>query len=119
MHIPAASFLGSSGCMAHRPVAIGAASGTLSSLAWRILADTFDPITKVPEVFECQCPAFFPDFAFDLDLKSLVIGLLIGVALGPILELLLVLRHLWVSVIRRQLVALHHRPVAPPLYRTS
>ena len=106
--------------MFRRPLALGAAGGSLSSLALRLLTESVssvvDPSLPVPlPDLSCACPTSLDLPATGLDLRSLLIGLVVGLSLGPLLELLLVVRHWWTSLIRRQLQSLARG--LRPLYR--
>lgn len=107
--------------MFRRPLALGAAGGSLSSLGLRLLSETLlsvpepSPVTAVP-VPNCECPDLdISGLGGELDLRSCLIGVLVGISLGPILELLLLIRHWWTSLVRRQLQTLARG--LRPLYR--
>jgi len=88
--------------MNHRPFALGA--------ALRILQDSLEnnyEFPRVPEsLSDCLCPQSFADTFSGLDSKSLLVGICIGICLWPTLELLLVIRHWWCTIIRRHFLAL-------------
>lgn len=87
--------------MANRhPLALGAAGGSFASLAFRFLTDQFEFPPSFGSSLDCVCPAFDIDSWSN---KSLFLGILIGLALWPLLELLVLLRRWWSVVIRRQL----------------
>lgn len=94
--------------MNHRPFAIGAAGGSFASFALKILQNSIEnDFSRVPEsISDCLCPQNFSEPFSGLDSKSLLVGICIGLALWPILELVLVVRHWWCTIIRRQLLAL-------------
>ena len=86
-----------------RPVAIAGVSGGFASLALNILKEAVFT-GGVPEVpFSCPlCPDLLRD-AEDLDSRSFLIGLVVGFAVIPVVELLFVLRQVWVDKLRRWL----------------
>ena len=91
---------------------LGLAGGSLSSIAWRFFTDLADSNfhSLPPAPSDCVCP-----ICDTLDWKSLAGGILIGIAIGPLLEALLVVRQRWSNLVRRQL-AVVIRSVRP-LYR--
>lgn len=107
-----------------RPLAVGAAGGSFSALFLKLVADA---IASAPAhsslldcpLLDCQCPEFnFSDIRLGpLDLKSLLIGICIGVALGPALDLLFVLRAAWRHWVRAKLRDLSNR--SPELYKLA
>ena len=110
-----AAFLGQA-CMEHRPLTLGLAGGSLSSFAWRFFSDLVDSPFQpaVPSPVDCICPTV--DYLdWDIDFKSVSIGILVGIALGPLLEALLVVRQWWSNLVRRQLAAVTRS--VRPLYR--
>ena len=102
--------------MEHRPLTLGLAGGSLSSFAWRFFSDLVDSPFQpaVPSPVDCICPTV--DYLdWDIDFKSVSIGILVGIALGPLLEALLVVRQWWSNLVRRQLAAVTRS--VRPLYR--
>ncbi len=87
-----------------RPAAIAGASGGFASLALGLLREAVNQ-GNLPEPFNCPlCPEVsFLDPTQDLDLRSLVIGVLVGLALGPIIDFAFVLRQIWGLRLRRWL----------------
>ena len=102
--------------MEHRPLTLGLAGGSLSSIAWRFFTDLADSNfhSLPPAPPDCVCP-ICDTLDWEIDLKSLAGGILIGIAIGPLLEALLVVRQRWSNLVRRQL-AVVIRSVRP-LYR--
>ena len=107
--------------MFRQPLALGEAGGSLSFLGLRLFSETLlsvpDPtsVTAVPDP-GCECPVLDSSgLGGELDLRSCLIGVLVGISLGPILELLLLIRHWWTSLVRRQLQTLARG--LRPLYR--
>lgn len=108
--------------------AVGATSGSLSALLLRFLSE-FNTPTAPP-----SCPAFdlgdcpiCPDIDLaalrhlrlgDLDLLSVVVGLLIGVLLGPVLDLLQLLRNSWRVWLQSKLQKLA-KEGGEPLYKLA
>lgn len=81
-----------------RTLAVGATSGSLSAVLLRIISDSF--ASQLPPGFECPiCPEEAVDFLGSLqsrlDWPSLLLGLLLGLSLGPLLEVLYLLRQSW------------------------
>ena len=76
-----------------RPVAIAGASGGFASLVLGILREAVNQ-GNAPEPFNCPlCPDLsFLDSAQDLEVRSLLLGILIGLSLGPIVDFLFVLQ---------------------------
>ena len=99
--------------MANRhPLALGAAGGSFASLAFRFLTEQFEFPSQIGASLDCVCPAIEFD---SWNNKSLFLGILIGLALWPLLELLVLLRRWWIVVIRRQLALLSQN--SSKLYR--
>ncbi len=102
-----------------RPLAVGATSGSVSALLIRFLSEiasrSSDPI------FECPiCPDLeFWDFLKleRVDLPSLCLGLLCGLLLGPILDLVHLGRQTWRIWLQQRLRQLHREPGA--LYKLA
>ena len=95
-------------CMEVRPLTLGAAGGSFSAIAWKLLAAfASQPPLECPNC-DCDCPAFpsIPTInlgSFTVDIPSLCIGLVLGFLLGPLLELFVLLRAAWRSWIRTKL----------------
>lgn len=87
-----------------RTLAVGATSGSLSALLLRVLSDSLNP-SLTP--FECPvCPDFLHLVPWKLDITSLLLGISIGLALGPLVELLYLLRQSWRFWIQTRLLRL-------------
>ena len=111
------SFLGQA-CMEHRPLTLGLAGGSLSSLVWNFFTDLahtgiYPPPTTTGSL-DCTCPTA-DILEWDIDFRSVCIGLFIGIGIGPLLEALLVIRQWWSNLVRRQLLAVTRS--VRPLYR--
>lgn len=99
-----------------RHLALGAAGGSFASLALQVLKETVDQgIKVVPESSSCICPLFPDSPEFFLDSKSLLLGIVIGLLIWPFLEILLLWRQLWLSLLRTRLLSLSR--TVGPLYR--
>ena len=85
--------------MLNRPLAIGSAGGGLASALLYCLESTFrDPqLSQVPPLFEefCQCGPSVRILGIEVELKSLCFGLIIGFFLGPLVEVLGLVRQWW------------------------
>lgn len=92
-----------------RPAAIAGASGGFASLALGILREAVNQ-GNLPEPFTCPlcCEVTLFDSTQDLEVRSLLIGVLVGFSLGPIIDFLFVLRQIWGLRLRRWL---HRAPV--------
>ncbi len=84
-----------------RSVAIGATSGSLSALVLRLLTELVQ--SDVPAISCPICPELVSWFPEDLDL---VVGLL----LGPLLDIVYLLCGSWRLWIRSRLASLQHPP---------
>ena len=78
-----------------RSVALGATSGSVSALLLRFISEAFsDPIAQCP-----LCPEhldLLQQLSWGgLDLPSLLVGLGLGLALGPVLDLISLVRQSW------------------------
>ena len=106
--------------MVDRPLTLGAAGGSLSAIAWRFLAETLQqsPTLPVPvecPLCDCECPSLSALNLGPLDPQSIAIGILIGLLLGPALDLVVVLRASWRWWVRNRLRELASR--SAELYR--
>ena len=86
--------------MLNRPLAIGSAGGGLASALLYCLENTFrgDPqLPPVAPLFEelCQCGTSVRLLGVEVEVKSLVIGLTLGFFLGPLVEVLGLVRQWW------------------------
>ena len=100
-----------------RPLQVSLVGGSLASLLWRGIEELHSSVPASPPWEPCPvCPV--PSLSFDLqalDLPSLALGILIGLCLGPCLDLLHLLRLWWVAFVRGQLRLLTARE--GPLFR--
>ena len=101
-----------------RAVTVSAASGTISAFVWQ-LAHEF--LQNTPPT--CPLPPLPEEFTFflqdrPLDIPSLALGILVGLALGPCLDLCFVVRQAWRAFIRNRL-AQFSKEQQKPLYRLA
>jgi len=108
------SLWGSNFCM--RPVALAGASGGLAGWFLQVLREAAfdyvpDPLVTSSslEASVCNC------LAGGVELLGLIIGVVLGLALGPVLECLFLLRQLWSLYLRNQFSSL--RPARTGSYR--
>lgn len=108
-------------CLEVRPLTLGAAGGSFSAIAWKLLVEALQP--GPASTFDCpvceDCPIIdFSNIHFgSLDLFSVLIGLLIGVLAGPVIDLVLVIRATWRWWVRGRLRDLAQR--GGELYRLA
>jgi len=99
-----------------RPVALAGVSGGLAGWLLQVVREAAVPqaldylgpsFSEVVE--ECSCPRTLQRiWGFDLDLRSVLVGIVLGFALGPLVECLNLLRQLWILYLRAQVA--HLRP---------
>lgn len=80
-----------------RPVALGAAGGSLGTFLLALIRDSFDhhhPFVHPPRIPECICPSL-PSILEQLDNPGLARGLSLGVCLGFLLDLLWLVKERW------------------------
>ena len=97
-----------------RPLALSLASGSVSSLVIAAVRELAGSSATFSPLAQDICPILYPEVNAGIDLKSLVIGILIGLLLGPLIDLLYFARH----SLPRLLYQPH--PIAPaprPLHR--
>ena len=93
-----------------RPLALGAASGSLASLAVRFFSETFEvPLPAHIEESLCQCDLASLVSETGISWQSFLLGLLVGIIFWPVLELLVLFRTWWRFYIRRQLAEISKR----------
>ncbi len=102
-----------------RSVAVGATSGSLSALLLRFVSEA---LNREP-TFECPiCPQHFEhlldSLSGNLDPLSLLLGIAIGLSLGPIFDLIFVIRESWKVWVKTRLQNLSQNPHAP-LYKLA
>ena len=99
-----------------RSLAVGATSGSLSAILFRFLSSALD--SPCP-VFDCDCPVCsdFPALIIQkLDIFSLLVGIICGLLIGPILDLVHLVRQSWVVWLRPRLNQLAEER---PLYKLA
>lgn len=102
-----------------RSVAVGATSGSLSALLLRLLSETLSKESS----FDCPiCPQHFEHFLDslpgNLDPLSLILGIFVGLSLGPLFDLVLVIRESWKAWVKNRLQNLAPNPPTP-LYKLA
>ena len=105
MHFSAPQKLGTKR-MVDRPLTLGAAGGSFTAIAWKLLTDSLSAPAGLPVVVDCplcDCPDLPRLLLGSLDLNSVVIGILIGLLLGPTLDLLVLIRASWRWWVRNRL----------------
>ena len=97
-----------------RTLAVGATSGSLSALIFRLVSSAFYPSIPGPLPFECPACPELPDILllgpWQIEPYSLALGLLLGLCIGPILEFLYLLRQTWKVWLQSKLVKLSEKP---------
>ena len=86
-----------------------AGTGSLSGLLLQLLAKALEnPPPEFP-----SCPHFdLPELEFQgIDLRSFLLGLLVGVCAGPVIELLYAAKLLWRRTATRWCLSLQRQPV--------
>ena len=96
-----------------RTLAVGATSGSLSALIFRLVTGVLNPSIPPPP-FECPVCPELPNVlllgAWEIEPYSCGLGLLIGLCIGPILEFLYLLRQTWKVWLESKLVKLSEKP---------
>ena len=108
----------------NRAVTVSAASGSLSALIWQVVHEFLQQpaVCPLPEVLPALVADSQAAFTFSslgeltIDLPSLALGILLGLAIGPFLDFCFLLRQGWRSFVKSKLAQLskQHRS---PLYR--
>lgn len=94
--------------MSDRPLALGAAGGSASAIALRFLAELLAAPAPESVFRDCVCPEL-PDLHLgnlslgSLDIPSVGLGICLGLAIGPVLDLLSLARATWRWWIRARL----------------
>ena len=101
-----------------RSLAAGATSGSISAIALQLLASALD---SSPTPFDCpSCPELAPFWEHlalgHLDLPSVGFGLLLGLLIGPVLDLVNLVRQSWKVWLRSRLLQLGEEK---PLYKLA
>ena len=100
--------------MEGRSLTVGLAGGSFASLLGQALSTAFD----APVHFALpECP-ICPDLEVDLgalDFRSVLIGILVGILAGPLLDILSLLRYSWRTWVRNRIASLARRSTT--LYR--
>ena len=88
-----------------RPLALAGASGGLAGWALQVLCQAAfepSPLELVQEVCNCDLVEKFRIWGVAIDPISVLLGILIGLALGPVIDCLYLIRHLWTAYLRSQ-----------------
>ena len=88
-------------------MAVGATSGSVSALLLKLLSFVLEADPSLPS--DCPvCPSLdvSGDWLERLDIPSLGVGLLLGLSLGPLLDLLHLVRESWRVWLKSRLVKL-------------
>ena len=111
-------------CMDRSVAAIGATSGSLSALLLRLLTEGIgaplgaNTFPDCPICNECTLSDLLSSPAWErIDLISLALGILVGLALGTLLDLCFLARQAWRAWIKASLSALAKRHKSESLYR--
>jgi hypothetical protein len=104
--------------------AIGATSGSLSALLLRLLTEGIgaplgaNTFPDCPICSECTLSDLLSSPAWErIDLISLALGILVGLALGPLLDLCFLARQAWRAWIKASLSTVAKRHESESLYR--
>ena len=92
-----------------RTVAIGATSGTFSALLLRLISDFANQPATSP-IFECPTCPERPFELFPLDPFSVCVGIFVGLLIGPVLDLLHLIRQSWKVWLAVRLTRLEKTP---------
>lgn len=94
-----------------RPITASAASGGLAGVLFSLAKEAWLPEPWVDPLFLTKDPLASRQFlGGEWDLKSLIVGILIGLLLGPVLEFIVLLRQCLVIYLRRQVAWLNRAP---------
>ncbi len=92
-----------------RPVALAGFSGGLAGTFLQLLREATGPAASpieylAPAISEvCSCTdSAWKGWVLDIDPRSLVVGICLGLALGPVLECICLVRQLWAVYLRAQ-----------------
>ena len=102
-----------------RALTVGAASGSFTAIGFRVLSELLRSTPPLPDCPGCPLCPELPEIPIielpeRLDLVSLVIGIAVGLSIGPLLDLLYLLPQTWRVWIRTRLGELARRnPEAP------
>jgi hypothetical protein len=95
-----------------RSLTIGATGGTFSAIALRLLADITGAPPNLPFPVDCPlCPEVpWLNFSYRLDFVSLLLGIFIGLSVGPFLDFCYIVRQSWRLWVRERLESLAGEP---------
>ena len=105
-----------------RTLTVGAASGSLSAIGFRLISELLrsEPTLVIPDCPLCPSCPDLPELPSleQLNFYSVVLGILIGVSIGPVLDLLYLARQSWRVWLRTRLSELAARN-SEALYRLA
>ena len=94
-----------------RPITASAASGGLAGVLISLAKEAWIPEPFVEPLCLAKESLFGQQFlGLDWDLKSLLVGIFLGLLLGPVIEFLYLLRQVLVICLRRQIAWLSRAP---------
>ena len=102
-----------------RSLAVGATGGSLSALLFRLLSASLEPSSCPACDFACDCqlcPELPTLIINHLDLFSVGVGIGIGLVIGPLLDLIHLIRQSWTVWLRTRLTQLSEEK---PLYKIA
>ena len=97
------------GQVMERGLAVGATSGSVSALLLRLFATAWDPASCPACDLSCDCPLCpeLPQVVLNnLDLTSVLVGIFLGLLIGPTLDFLHLVRQSWTVWLRSRLASL-------------
>lgn len=97
-----------------RALTVGAASGSFTAIGFRVLSELLRSTPPHPECPGCPLCPELPEIPIielpeRLDLASILVGIAVGLSIGPLLDLLYLLRQTWRVWIRTRLGELARR----------
>ena len=98
-----------------RSLAVGATGGSVSALILQLLSG----LITSDHSFDCPvCPTCLENFQLEqLDLPSCLVGLVIGLSLGPLLDVVHLVRQSWRVWLRSRVAALEKADRTEPYYK--
>ena len=97
-----------------RPITASAASGGLAGVLFSLAKEAWGPDPWIDPLCLAKESLFTQQFlGRDWDIKSLIVGIFIGLLLGPVIEFLYLLRQVLVFYLRRQIAWLSRAPGTP------
>ena len=97
-----------------RPITASAASGGLAGVLISLAKEAWGPEPWIDPLCLAKENLFTHQFlGWDWDIKSLIVGIFIGLLLGPIIEFFHLLRQVLIIYLRRQIAWLSRAPCTP------